>query len=106
MMKRRQFIRTLTTTLLAAPAVTSMVIPASPGADALNVTNTVLGPKAPRALGMTLMHEHVMVDFIGASQVSRERYNADEVFRVALPHLKQLRAVGCRTLVECTPAYL
>jgi len=47
-----------------------------------------------------------MVDFIGAEKVGRSRYNADEVVRVALPHLEQARTLGCRTLVECTPAFL
>jgi phosphotriesterase-related protein len=38
--------------------------------------------------------------------VSPDRYDAGEVFRVALPKLKELSSRGCRTLVECTPAYL
>src|SRR5689334_11206956 len=67
---------------------------------------TVLGPTTPSRLGLTLMHEHVMVDFIGADQVSPFRYSRDEVFRIALPKLLELRKRGCRTLVECTPAYL
>jgi phosphotriesterase-related protein len=58
------------------------------------------------ALGTTLVHEHVLVDFAGAAVASRSRYDAEEVFRVALPHLEQLRERGCRTLIECTPAYL
>jgi phosphotriesterase-related protein len=28
------------------------------------------------------------------------------VFRVALPHLRELSRRGCRTLIECTPAYI
>lgn len=67
---------------------------------------TVTGDVPARELGMVLMHEHVMVDFIGADKVSRSRYNADEVFNTALPHLRQARELGCRTLVECTPAFL
>lgn len=67
---------------------------------------TVTGEVSATDLGVVLAHEHVMVDFIGAEQVGRHRYNPDEVFEVVLPYLKQLRAVGCRTLVECTPAYL
>ena len=55
---------------------------------------------------MTLMHEHVLVDFIGASEVSRSRYDADGVFRTVPPYLRQVRELGCETLVECTPAYL
>ncbi|MGV3517809.1 phosphotriesterase family protein [Luteitalea sp.] len=67
---------------------------------------TVTGDVAVRDLGMVLMHEHVMVDFIGAEQVSRSRYNADEVVRVALPHLREVKELGCGTLVEATPAFL
>ena len=52
------------------------------------------------------MHEHVLVDFIGAAQVSPSRYDANAVFAAVLPHLQQVRRLGCDTLVECTPAYL
>ena len=68
--------------------------------------HTVLGVRSPDDLGITLMHEHVMVDFIGADKVSSERYDSDEVFRIALPHLRKVREQGCRTIVECTPAYI
>jgi phosphotriesterase-related protein len=67
---------------------------------------TVLGPVPAAKLGRVLMHEHVLVDFIGADKVSPSRYDAEEVFRLALPHLQKLRAAGCDTLVECTPAFL
>ena len=67
---------------------------------------TVTGPVSANGLGFTLMHEHVLVDFIGAAQVSPSRYNIDEVFKAVLPHLQQVRKLGCGTLVECTPAYL
>jgi phosphotriesterase-related protein len=65
-----------------------------------------MGVVRPELLGRTLMHEHVMVDFIGAADVSRNRYDADEVFRTALPYVKKLVEAGCGTLVECTPAYI
>ncbi len=68
--------------------------------------STVTGEVPASDLGMVLMHEHVMVDFIGADQVRRSRYDTEEVFRTALPHLQQARELGCRTLVECTPAFL
>jgi phosphotriesterase-related protein len=67
---------------------------------------TATGSVAPSLLGTTLIHEHVLVDFVGADRVSPSRYNRDEVFRVALPKLQEVRRRGCRTLVECTPAYL
>jgi phosphotriesterase-related protein len=67
---------------------------------------TVSGEVSPDALGVTLPHEHVLVDFIGAEKVSRDRYDADEAFEAVLPHLQQVKALGCETLVECTPAYI
>jgi predicted metal-dependent phosphotriesterase family hydrolase len=75
---------------------------AAPAARVFSVT----GPVDVSELGLTLTHEHVLVDFVGADKVGRHRYDADEAFRVALPHLQGLRARGGRTLVECTPAYL
>jgi predicted metal-dependent phosphotriesterase family hydrolase len=67
---------------------------------------TVTGPVRADRLGLTLMHEHVLVDFIGAAQVSPARYDRDIVFKTVLPHLQRARQLGCETLVECTPAYL
>jgi predicted metal-dependent phosphotriesterase family hydrolase len=67
---------------------------------------TVAGPVSADRLGATLPHEHVMVDFIGADRVSRDRYDADEIYRIVMPHLVRAKEAGCRTLVECTPAYL
>lgn len=67
---------------------------------------TVLGPISPGELGSTLSHEHVLVDFIGAEQVSRDRYDAVEAYEVILPYLQKVKDLGCRGFVECTPAYL
>jgi len=67
---------------------------------------TVLGPIAPERLGRTLIHEHVMVDFIGADAIRPGRYDPEEVFLKALPHLHQVKSAGCDTLVDCTPAYI
>jgi len=67
---------------------------------------TVRGPVDFSKLGLTLMHEHILVDFIGADKVSRDRYDSEEVVRVALPHLKRIRELGCRTFVDCTPNWL
>jgi len=67
---------------------------------------TVLGPIAARRLGCTLMHEHLLVDFIGADQVAPGRYDPEEVFQKVLPYLQKLRAAGGDALVECTPDFL
>lgn len=60
-------------------------------------------PPVPQSI---LVHEHILVDFIGAAKITPGRYDADEVFRVALPKLQEIRALGCRRLLECTPNYL
>ncbi len=67
---------------------------------------TVAGPVEATELGVVLPHEHVLVDFVGAQEVRPGRYDSDEAFQVILPHLRRARQLGCRTLVECTPAYL
>ncbi len=89
--------------LMAACAQRSRGRVASPAARAIE---TVTGPVGADTLGLTLMHEHVLVDFIGAAEVSRSRYDADAVVATVLPYLQQVRALGCQTIVECTPAYL
>jgi phosphotriesterase-related protein len=93
--ERRDFLATLP---LLAPALAA----SEPGPS----IETVLGPMAAADLGLTLVHEHVLVDFVGADRVSPDRYSADEVFRVALPHFAEAKRLGVRTLMECTPAYL
>lgn len=84
----------------SAPAATPTPAAAPPAVE------TVTGPVEASRLGVTLVHEHVLVDFAGWETASRDRYDADEAFAVALPHLEALAERDCRTLVECTPAYL
>lgn len=67
---------------------------------------TVNGPVAPDLLGTTLIHEHVMVDFGGASITGPHRWNRDEVVLVMQPYLQEIASQGVGTLAECTPAYL
>ncbi|MBS1812216.1 MAG: phosphotriesterase [Acidobacteria bacterium] len=95
-MKRRDFLST------AALATVGLVTSAAPRSKAM----TVRGLANTSSLGTVLMHEHVMVDFIGADKVSPNRYVRDEVFRTALPYLQQAARRGVKTLVECTPAWL
>jgi phosphotriesterase-related protein len=70
------------------------------------MVNTVNGPISPEKMGLTLAHEHVLVDFVGANNIAPGRYNRQKVFDTILPYLKAIRSKGCKTLVECTPAYL
>jgi phosphotriesterase-related protein len=55
-------------------------------------------------MGTTLVHEHVLVDF--APTEGRPGWRRRGAFGTILPHLQDLVTRGCRTLLECTPAYL
>jgi phosphotriesterase-related protein len=98
--------RTFLTTTTAAAAAGLVRSPHFAGAEGPRTIQTVRGPMGASEMGSALPHEHVLVDFAGAEKVSRSRYDADEAFRVILPHLQDLKKRGCRTFFECTPAYL
>jgi len=65
---------------------------------------TVRGRIDPEALGVTLSHEHVLVDF-GEGGGTR-RWDRAEVIAAVTPWLLAARERGVRTVVECTPNYL
>ncbi|HUX56485.1 MAG TPA: hypothetical protein VMV77_05895 [Bacteroidales bacterium] len=67
---------------------------------------TVNGPVTVSEMGTTLVHEHILVDFIGADSINDNRWNRTEVVKRSLPFLKQIRDLGCKSFVECTPDYL
>jgi len=71
-----------------------------------DIVMTINGPLQPSDLKFTLIHEHILADFIGAEKCSKERYNADEVFNIALPYLEDVKSRGCHTFVDCEPAIL
>jgi predicted metal-dependent phosphotriesterase family hydrolase len=99
-MNRRNFLVTTGLSVLA----TSELTRASVQKDGQAMT--VLGPIVPAQLGRTLIHEHIMVDFIGADAIRPGRYDSEDVSLKALPHLRQVKSAGCNTLVDCTPAYI
>jgi len=67
---------------------------------------TVNGPVDAEDMGITLSHEHIVADLIGADKVNKSRYNQDEVYNVIFPLLEKAKEFGCQTLVECTPPYM
>ena len=62
------------------------------------------GPVSPDALGNSLIHEHILVDFIGADSTGYHRWDRDKVIEVMLPYLDELE--GINSLFDCTPAFL
>jgi phosphotriesterase-related protein len=67
---------------------------------------TVLGEINADELGKTLIHEHILVDFIGADKISYNRWNRDQVEKKVLLYLLEAKHAGVNTLFDCTPAFL
>jgi len=67
---------------------------------------TVNGPVPASNLGITLEHEHILVDFIGADQYDPGRWDNEKVIFKMLPYLLELKEKGCNAMVETTPAFL
>jgi predicted metal-dependent phosphotriesterase family hydrolase len=101
---RRTFIK-FTSVWLTGSGLASAV-----AGDALTAPSprvqTVLGPIPTEQLGFTLVHEHVMCDFVGADRTNRNRWEVAEVVRVMKPRLLQLKERQVRGFVDCTPAYI
>jgi predicted metal-dependent phosphotriesterase family hydrolase len=91
----------------AACAIFGLAVRRASGAvQAEGKIMTVLGPISKSELGLTLSHEHGVVDFIGAEKAAAPRHDRDAAFATILPHLKRLKEQGCRSFVECTPNYI
>ena len=102
-MNRREFLRVSGAGCIGALEAAA-AFAQSPSAEGRVMT--ALGPIPPGRFGSALAHEHVLVDFIGADAVTRDRYDAGEAYEVVLPYLRTARRLGCSGFVECTPAYL
>ena len=76
MLTRRQF-------LLTASAV--------PFLQSTEQIITVNGAIRPQQMGKTLIHEHLLVDFIGADKISPDRWNREEVLKTVLPYLLEVK---------------
>jgi phosphotriesterase-related protein len=70
------------------------------------IVQTVTGKIPLDSMGLTLVHEHILVDFIGADSISSDRWNRDSVISKVLPYLLEAKKYGVRTLLDCTPSYL
>jgi predicted metal-dependent phosphotriesterase family hydrolase len=58
---------------------------------------TVNGPESIGKSGITLEHEHILVDFIGADSTGYIRWNRDTVIKCMLPFLSEAKEKGIRT---------
>ncbi len=71
-----------------------------------NAVVTVEGRILATSMGTTLIHEHFLVDFIGADKISNDRWDRDEVIKKVLPYLFEAKSAGVKTILDCTPAFL
>lgn len=67
---------------------------------------TVKGAIEPEEMGTVLIHEHIMVDWIGADSTGYHRWDRSEVVRRVLPYLEEVKKHGVTTFLDCTPAFL
>lgn len=67
---------------------------------------SVQGPIKVSEMDTTLVHEHVMVDWIGADSTGYHRWNRDEVVARVLPYFIEIKEKGVNTFFDLTPAYL
>jgi phosphotriesterase-related protein len=67
---------------------------------------TINGPIRSSKMGITLIHEHFLVDFIGADKINFSRWDREEVISKVLPYLFEVKNYGVKTIFDCTPAYL
>lgn len=104
-MRRREF--------LQAIAASSFVgaLPAwarTTGKSSAGKVMTVRGPVDARELGITLAHEHLFADLRPYTEQASTPLpsDLDAVVEVMLPYLKEIRRLGCRSLVDCTATTL
>lgn len=67
---------------------------------------TVKGKIPFDKMGISLIHEHILVDFIGADSTGYNRWEKSKVIERVLPFLIEAKQKGVNTIFECTPAYL
>jgi len=102
LLQRRSFLK-----IASGSAVTLACSPRLNGSTDRTVM-TVRGPISSSQLGITLSHEHLLANFqpLADRQKKPWTYDLDEVVRVTLPYLQQIKKLGCRTFVDCTAVAL
>jgi phosphotriesterase-related protein len=88
------------------PAICLMLIMSQCTSKKDEIIMTVKGPVAASLMGVSLTHEHILVDFIGADSITEDRWDRSKVAERVIPFLDQIADLGCETFVECTPAFL
>lgn len=103
MFPRRRFLK-MAPCAAAALACPRQVYPSTNGRTVMTVRGLIRSSE----MGMTLEHEHVLANFQPLEEREKQpwTYDQDEVVRVVLPYLHQVKKLGCRTFVDCTAVAL
>lgn len=68
------------------------------------MVNTVLGPISPDALGVTLMHEHLLIGWSGQEMDAlAPPFQRKEAIKLCVDRMHELKALGLRTLLDPCP---
>ena len=67
---------------------------------------TVNGWMDAEEMGVTLTHEHIMLDWTGADSLVFDSWNKDSIFFTVSPYLFELKQFDCNTFIEVTPSYM
>jgi phosphotriesterase-related protein len=102
-MNRRDFLQTLPA-FAAAFALPSCTVKSREDAAHAAEVMTVRGRIRAADMGVTLTHEHLLANFQPFEEWQRQplKYDRDEVVRLVIPRLTQIRELGCRTFVDAT----
>jgi len=66
--------------------------------------NTALGPISPDAMGITLMHEHLIFGYSGWQyDTAAPSYDRKKTAELCIEKIKQVQQYGLRTIVDATP---
>jgi phosphotriesterase-related protein len=86
--------------------ITGLALLGCRGLTKLPYVVTVNGPIDTGQLGTALIHEHFLVDFIGADKINFGRWDRKLVVEKVLPYLLEVKQLGVTSIFDCTPAYL
>lgn len=67
---------------------------------------TINGPIDADSLGLSLIHEHVFLDWRTADSTDRKDWDQVKIFNSVLPHIQEVRKWNVKSMFECTPNYL
>ena len=98
--------RHFTKRILSTGALLPLLPYAFPKTGNQKIIMSVTGAIDPEDTGNILTHEHILVDFIGADKTGYDRWNREDVAGVVGPYIDEVKKFGCKTIFECTPAYI